>query len=67
MSDHPDHHHDAPQDVGNRYLQWRLNQQKLNPHWDVSSLPNCLHCCEDDLCTEEVCKNNVRPDSKYKQ
>ena len=64
MNDHPDPHYDAPHDVANRYLQWRLHQEKLDPHWDVSMLPTCLHCCGDDPCTEEVCKNDIRPDSK---
>ena len=64
MSDHPDPKYDAPHDVANKYLQWRLHQEKMEPHWDLSELPNCLHCFGDDPCTAQECLNNVRPDKE---
>jgi hypothetical protein len=63
MSDHPDLSYDAPHDVGNRYLQWRLHQEKMEPYSDVSELPNCLHCFGNAPCTARVCINCVKTDS----
>ena len=67
MNGQPDLHYDAPHDIGNKYLQWRLHEEKLEPHWDVSQLPNCLHCDGTAPCADRLCVNCVRPIHKTVQ
>ena len=70
MDQHPNTHYDAPHDVGNQYLQWRLHEEKMEKtqsHWDVSMMPNCLHCSGSAPCTAKVCINCARPYNKNVQ